>query len=219
MDLDGFVSAIVPIFLISGWIIFDKTRNLYQCQNLFQKVGWIAEKEYRTVCYSDSVRLRNMELISYIAEEQQSLSINENLRIDFSNEAERKNIEEILNLHKADVIKSYFHGFLSKSKNICKLNAKEYYFYSLYCFIYKELKEYKYQDEIYKDKEYTDKTHFNCKLTDYGRAYYKLYLITQMFVENNERTKKLFEYINPKLRNQIADYLNKNEVGFWSYRP
>lgn len=193
------------------WKLFDHFRKFNYNEQLFKNVGWIAEKDCLSVCYSGRVRLRDHDLISYIFQEQQNLAIPEDLRIDCSNKSEKASIEKILTNHKNKTMTNYFSDFLVGNKKICKLNSLEYYFYSLYCFIHKELNEYKYQDEIYMDKEYTDKTHFKCKLTDYGRAYYKLYLITCMFVEKNEKTRKLFEHINPKLKSQIMEYLRANK--------
>lgn len=216
--------ALIPCLLfftfLCSWRLFDYFKKSYMNNNMFKKVGWIAEKDCHMICYSDNVRLRDSDLISYIIKEQSNLEIPKDLYIDYSNETEKKNAEEILNIHKADVIKSYFCDFLTKSKNVCKLNSNEYYFYSLNCFIHKELNEYKHhQDKIYSDKEYTDKTHFTCQLTDYGRTFYKLYLITLIYTEKNENIKKLFEYINPKLKMNIMEHLKTNEISFWTYRP
>lgn len=218
--IDRLIFCIAFFLLLAVWKEFDHIKKLRQQQNLFQKIGWIAEKDNRNMVYSEFVRLRDYDLLSYIIEEQHNLNIPKQFCIDYSNETQKKYAEEILNLHKDDVIKLYFSDFLTKSKNICKLNSLEYYFYSLYCFIYKELKEYRhYQDKIYFGEKYTDNTHFSCKLTDFGRTYYKLYLISLMFIEGNEHTRKLFEYIDPKLKNRLMGYLENNEVVFWSYRP
>ena len=219
MEIEGLICTLITLIIIFAWRLFEYLKKLQRNQDMFKKVGWIAEKECNTMCYSDSVRLRDMELISYIMEEQKKLNLPKRFCLDYSNDNEKKDAEEILNLHKNDVIKSYFHGLLTISKNIYKLSSLEYYFYSLYCFIYKELDEHKYQDKKYTNEEYTDKTYFSCQLTDYGRTYYKLYLITFMFIEKNEKTRKLFKYINHEHKQHIAKNLDKNEVQFWTYRP
>lgn len=217
--LENVITALVPImFFFFIWFIPRCKDYIYKA-DLYKKIGWIAEKSHPMNYYKD-VDLRNEELVYYIMQEQRRLSIPEQLRIDFSNESEKKDAEEILTLHKNDVIKSYFSGFLSKSKNICKLNSIEYYFYSLYSFIDNELNEYKsYQDEIYGDKEYLEKNYFRCTLTDFGRIYYKLYLISLLYIEKNKRTRMLYEYINPEHKDHITEYIEKNEVVFWRYRP
>ena len=192
--LIGVICCIIFIAITAGWKFFDNLKEIYSMQNMFRKVGWIAEKE-RTMCYSDSINLRNMELISYIAEEQSKMNIPKQHHIDFSNDREIKNVEEILNFHKNKVVESYFHGILSKSRNICKLTPLEYYFFSLYCFLYKEVDN--------------GNSSFKWRLTDDGIAFFKLYLITNIFIESNENTRKLFEYINPNLKNLTMEHLEK----------
>ena len=220
MVIISLISVILFFSLVGIWKLFDHFRKFNYNEQLFKNVGWIAEKKNIMRCYGGRVNLRNSGLISYIFQQQKKLAIPEDLRINYSNENEKANAEEILNIHKSKILIDYFSDDLTTNKNIFKLNSLEYYFYSLFCFICSELEEYKnYQDKIYLDKEYTDKTNFKCKLTDYGRVYYKLYLITCMFVEKNEKTRKLFEYINPELKSQIMEHLRTNEVTFWSYRP
>jgi hypothetical protein len=128
-------------------------------------------------------------------EEQNKLKLSKEFCIDFSNESEKKNVEEILNFHKSKVVESYFHGFLSKSRKVCQLTSLEYYFFSLYCFLYKEV-----------DK---GNSSFKWDLNDYGKAFFKLYLITNIFVESNENTRKLFDYINPNLKKLTMEHLEK----------
>lgn len=181
--------------LLGGWKLFDHFKKLSRNENLFKKVGWIAEKESYSVCYSDRVKLRDKDLLSYLIEEQSELDIPKQYRIDFSNNSEIKNVEEILKFHKNKVVESYFQDCLSNSRKICQLKPLEYYFFSLYCFLYKEV-----------DK---GNSSFKWNLTDYGRAFFKLYLITNIFVEKNENTRKLFEYINPNLKNITMNHLEK----------
>lgn len=215
---ENVILALVPIIFFCAWFIPRCKDNIYKA-NLFYKVSWIAEKRHPMVYYKD-VDLRHEELIYYIVKEQRRLNIPEHLCIDFSNENEKNYAEEILTLHKNEVIKSYFSNFLAKSKNIRKLDSLEYYLYSLHRFLNNELNEYKTnQDKIYGDQDYSDMPYIRCTLTDFGRTYYKLFLITQMFIENNEKTRNLYKYINPEQKNHITEQLEKNEVVFWRYRP
>lgn len=219
-DFESFIIGLLCLIFFFAYILLDHLNKLSRNHNMHLKIGWIAEKDNNMMCYKDSVRLRNKELILYILEEQHNLNVPKEFCIDFSNKKEIKNAEEILDLYKNDVIKSYFHGLLTKSKNICKLDSLEYYFYSLYNFIYEELDTYKNdQDKIYMNRKHIDDSYSICQLTNYGRTYYKLYLITNIFIENNKKTRKLFEYINPDLKKHIMEYLEKNEVCFWHYRP
>lgn len=215
--MDSWIGILLFFAFLGGWKLVDHLKKSNLNENMFKKIGWIAEQYNHNI--SERVKLRDMELLSYLIEEQVNLEIPEDLRIDCSHESEKTDAEKILNSHKTEVIKNYFSDFLNINKKICKLNSLEYYFYSLYCFVYKELKEYKYQDKIYRDTKYTDKTHFNCQLTDYGRTYYKLYLITNMYIIKNEKIRSLFEYIDPNLKDQIIDHLQTNEVSFYRYRP
>ena len=191
-------------------------KKLYRNHNMYKKIGWIAEKEKTTVAYGNTdASLRSEYLIYYIVQQQRELDIPKQYCIDISNETEKANVEEILNVHKNDVVKSYFHDFLKKDKVFCKLNSLEYYMFSLNCFLQKNLENYEYIDKIYSSREYTDKTHYHRQLTDYGRTYYKLYLITKMFCKENEKTKMLIGGINS---NSIMENLKNNKVEFWSYR-
>ena len=193
--LGNMACVLIGFALLGGWRLFDHFKKLSRSENIFKKVGWIVEKESYSVCYSDRVNLRDKDLISYLIEEQSKLNIPKQHRIDFSNNSEIKNVEEILKFHKNKVVESYFQDFLSTSRNICKLKPLEYYFFLLYCFLYKEV-----------DK---GNSSFKWNLTDYGRAFFKLYLITNIFVESNENTRKLFEYINPNLKVLTMEHLEK----------
>ncbi|MBE7053427.1 MAG: hypothetical protein E7391_04040 [Ruminococcaceae bacterium] len=220
MDFESTLLCIVFFAFLGGWRFYEHLKKLHYNQNMFKKVGWIAEKENITMYYDSSVDLRNEELLYYIMQEQSNSNLSKEFRVNFANDSEKKYAEEILEYHRKSVIKSYFSNFLTKTKNICKLNSLEYYLYSLYNFICDELNEYKHnQDKIYENKEWLDETYFTCQLTDYGRTYYKLYLITHLFIIKNEKTRLLFEYINPEQKNNIMKYLQNNEVKFWSYRP
>ena len=206
------------IFFLFAKVIPAYRENKYRI-DLYKKVGWIAEKENPTRYYPSSVKLRYSDLISHIMEEQGNLDITEEFRIDYKDESEKRLTEEILELFRTEVVKSYFHDTLSKSKLVYKCTPLEYFMYRLYLFIDYNFENYEYKNKIYESREYTDKTHYNCKLTEYGRVCYKLYLITLLFIEKHEETRNLFEHINPKLKNDIMGYLKNNEVSFWSYRP
>lgn len=194
MDISNVFAGIgVAVIFLGMWIIPAYKENKYR-RDLYKKVGWIAEKEKTTVAYGGNVSLRSEDLIYYIMQQQIELDIPKQYCIDFSNISEKKNVEVILNCHKNKVVESYFHDFLSKSRKVCQLKSLEYYFFSLYCFFYNEHK---------------DESNFRWSLNDYGRAYCKLYLITTMFVESNEKIKNLFEYINPNLKKITMEHLEK----------
>lgn len=194
MDFEGaFISFLVlSIFLL--WLLYDHLKKLYRNHNMYKKIGWIAEKE-KTTDIGKDISLRSEDLIYYIMQYQRKLDTPKQYCIDFTSRSEVKNIEEILDYHKNNVIESYFHNTLSKSRKICKLTPLEYYFFSLYCFLYKEI-----------DK---GNSSFKWLSNDNGKSYFKLYLITNIFVENNENTKKLFNYINPNLKKLTMEHIEK----------
>lgn len=204
---------------LGGWRLFEHLKKHQRNQNIFKKVGWIAEKDNFTICYSSSVQLRDEDLIYYIMNEQAKLNLPEKFCLDNTNETEKKYAEEILNLHKNDVVKSYFCDFLTKSKNICNLNSLEYYMFSLNDYLHKNsnVDSYYGRTKIYKFKS-SDAPYSYYSLTDFGRTFFKLYLITNLFIQNNENTRKLYEHIDPNHKSHIMDYLEKNEVSFVSFK-
>ena len=221
MNVEGLICCLIFVTFMFGLHLFDHLKKLSFNHNMYMKIGWIAEKEHPFMSYSHTdVSLRSNELFYYIMQEQIKMDISEDFQINYLNENEKKELEKILNLYKDDVVKSYFHGFLTKSKNIFKLTPLEYFMYSLFNYLNKQLdmNETTLKDKIYDYKNRVDSYSYYT-LTEFGRVCYKVNLITRIFVENNHNTKKLFEYIDPKFKNHIIEYLEKNEVCFWSYRP
>ena len=211
--MEVFLYCLLFSALMSGIKLFDYCQKSHRSQNIFKKVGWIVEREHPMSCYSEMVRLRDEELIYYVLQEQTKMDLQKEFFLDYSNEAERMYAEKILNYHKEYVVKFYFSDFLMKNKNICKLNSLEYYMFSLYMYLNNNADTNAFHGEIYKFEK-SEKPYSYYTLTDFGRAFYKIYLITLIFTESNEKTKKLFKYIDPNFKNHIMDYLKKNEVSF-----
>ena len=196
-------------FLFLGVSIWGAHRTkLENSKNLYKKVAWIAEKSP----YNSSCRLRDFELAEYIEFEQKKLNIPQQFNIDFSNETEKEHIIKILDTHKNHVVKSYFCDRLSESKKIYNLETKNYYFLSLYNFIYNN----QYKQSLYSNREYISDYRYKCQLTEYGRVYYKLYLIIWLYVKDNEQIKNFFEYIDKEKENYILEILEKNEAYFFN---
>lgn len=207
----GFFS---PFIVIAGWMLFERIKNFYFGKDMFGKIGWIAKRRSNMRNYSSNVGLRDEDLLTYICKEQRKLNIPENLQLDYSNETEKENAEKILESHKVYVIGSYFSDDLQKSKNIYKLKSLEYYMFSLHCFLRPEVIEHRdYERKIY-SFESRSRPYSYYTLTDYGKTYYKLYLITLMFVENNPNTRKLFEHIDPNHKKHIMDDIEKSKSSF-----
>ena len=210
-------TLLVVLLFITVAIVFkaaDYCIKSSRRENMYKKVGWIAEKKNPMYHYKN-VNLRYNELTYYIMRQQAELSLPKEFCIDFTNEDEKMCVEKILDIHKDYVVKMYFSDFLPDGKLVCKLTQEEYYIYSLYDFLYHNLDErdLRYLGDIYKFKE-KDKPYSTYTLTEVGRTSYKIYLIALMFIESHEKTKNLFKYINPNLKAHIMDYLKTNEITF-----
>lgn len=183
--------------------------KLDEKQSLHNKVAWIYDR--RLNVGFNYTHLRDSELYEYIEIHQRELNIPRQYRIDFSNETEKEYLSKILDKHKEHVIEYYFYNRLKETKEIHYLNSLEYYFFSLHCFVYGNLSDYK-DNDAYEKKEYISDWQFKCQLTEYGRVYYKLELITRSYIESNDKVQKLFESIDKERKNRIMETLNKNEV-------
>ena len=180
--------------------------KLDEKQNLHEKVAWISKRYYGHLC---PPHLRDRELYKYIEVEQRVQNIPPQYRIDFSNETEKECLKQILNKHKSHVVEYYFYDRL-KTKDIYNLKSLEYYFFSLSCFVFDKLSNFK-DDDIYEKEVRISSHEFRYQLSEYGRVYYKLELIVQSYVENNNKVRKLFEYIDKKRKNIIMEILDTNE--------
>lgn len=187
--------------------------KLDERRNMHEKVAWISDIYY----FPNGMRpphLRDWKLHEYIEIEQRNQQIPLHYRIDFSNEIEKEHLNKILNKHKEHVIEYYFCNRLKETKDIYELKSLEYYFFSLHCFVYDNLCYYK-DNDAYEKKEYISDWQFKSQLTEYGRVYYKLELITHSYIECNAKVQNLFEHINKERKNLIMETLNKNEVSNW----
>lgn len=205
----------LSIFLLIPIIIYLKKCVLNY--NLFKKVGWIiAPWRERNLPSRD-----NTSLLDEIVYKQQDLKIPNEFRLDLrDNKTEIQHTEEILEVFKKHIYERYFGGYLSNTQKIRNLNEDWYFMYRLFAFLgeYAEYDNYELRDKIYK-YESTDDSYRTYSLTDFGRTFYKLYLISLLYVENNQYTRKLYEYIDPKLKEHLKSYLESNVVTFWNYRP
>lgn len=208
------VGVIALLYLCFCAYAYHK-HKLDEKQSLHNKVAWIAERKK----YGEfSSNLRDSELVEYIRFENTNQNVPQQYRIDFSNETEKEYLSKILDKHKEHTIEKYFCNRLKETEDICQLKSLEYYFFSLHCFVYDNTSSYK-DTESYCKKEYISDWQFKCQLSEYGRVYYKLELITRAYIENNEQVQKLFGYIDKERQNHIMETLDKNEVSFLSYRP
>ena len=207
------IAVCVSFFFLTLCILQFSIKKFYNSKNLYKKIAWISEKEPLNFCSKGEIALRDFELIDYIQREQNILNIPKQYCINFSDNTEKNNLIQILNSHKERVVKSYFLNMLTESDEIYRLENIEYYFYSLYCYISNILCEYNPSD-IYHNKEYTSDCVFKCQLSDVGRVYYKLQLITQLYIGNNKNIRDPYGNGIDYRINNIKEHLDKNEVVF-----
>lgn len=197
--LEGLIAGLVFYVFMFCWKITDNYRLFTHNENIFKKVGWISFKEPPGF-YSKRADLRDEDLIYYIMVEQYNLDILNNYPLEITTQEEHL-VEDILEVYRKNVIRSYFLDILSNNKELTKLSSIEYFMFSLCTFLqtYTVTKcaESKY---VFNKKIYS----VDYKLTDFGKVYYKVYLITRLFCEKNEKTKNFLGGITS---NQIIEYI------------
>ena len=181
-------------------------------RNLFDKVQWIATKSFED---SNSYIIVRDNLFEYIEQAQFSLNVEENFCIDFSNEQEKDFICKILDIHKQNIIDSFFRNSLTKHKDYYNLNNLEYYMFHLMNFLEKNERRDKFNEKVLYEFFHKDEVYRTYKLTDYGISYQKLYYITFLFCANNEKTKLLLDNANHTL-NGIKKIIETREIQYWS---
>lgn len=201
----SFISLAFIYLWVCAYIYYrQKTDDL---QNIYRKISWIYDK--------NSYTNRGLNLYEYIEIEQNNQGVPHKYHIDFSSETEKLYLSQILNDFKEQSIESYFCNRLRETKAIYNLSPLEYYFFSLYCFVERNL-SYGHTSKLYEKKECISDYEFRCQLTEYGKTHYKLALIAISYIQNNKQTQKLFNYIDSK---RFSKVLDQNETIFLSYRP
>lgn len=214
--MEDFLFGVVAVLIVILFPVIGYIKKCILNYSLFVKVGWIIAP-YR----ARNLNSRSMTLEDNIIFIQQDLEMPMEFRLDLrNNKAEMKHTKEILDFFKQYISEQYFGGYLSNAQKIRNLNDDWYFMYSLFVFSdeYSKYDNTKLRDKIYK-YESTDGSYHTHSLTDFGRAFYKIYLISLLYVENNQYTRKLYKYIDPKLKEHLKSYLNSNKVTFWNYRP
>lgn len=171
--------------------------------------------------YERSTTKSDYDLYSVVRSEQAKMKLYEHKQdyiLDTNNEQEKSYVKELLDIYAKGMIKSYFNGLQYTDKKCYELDSNEHFMFSLYCFLSCEYDtmDWKLKDKVYRDKdEEIDGVHFNRHLTDFGRAYYKLWYITTKFCKSNSYTKDLPQILTAE---NIEDILKSNKVGFFSIR-
>lgn len=167
--------------IIGGCIKERYLANIYK-HDLKTKVSWIATKEHR---YDD--------LDTFIAEAQYELKIEGKSQIDFS--TEKDYICDILEIHKQEVIESYFRDALNTGKNIYRLDSLEYYMWSLWKFLERDL-NCSFRLNLLGEDMYNrlpdDGNSTTYVFSQNGAAYLKLYYVVSLFCVNNDNIKHFF---------------------------
>lgn len=212
MTLETVMPTLLAIlFVFFVWFIPYYTEKR-QKEHLFTCIQFIQEKAETKSEY---------DLYSFVQSQQAKMKLFEHKQeyiLNNNNEQEKLYAKEILETFANNIIKSYFNGLRYTDKKCYKLNDREHSMFSLWCFLSKDYDtmDWKLKDKVYTDREEIDSTHFNLLLSDFGRAYYKLYYIATKFCEENYYTKDSYRVTTSK---HIEDYLKNNKVGFWRYRP
>ena len=224
MSESDWILFFLIVLIFGGAILFYRLYQFYRCKNIFKKIQWIATKSTEQPKYSNCCYGCN-NLIYYLADETCNLKIPKEYQITFSYNEETLVVEEILEMFKSLKIDGFFKedrtSLSQKDKFYYELNSLEYHMLSLYCFLgdIEDLDEVhrNLRDKVYEnEREYTDNSHYNLNLTDFGVAYYKLLLITRMFCEKNEKIKNRLGSMNSDC---IMKHLDTKKVGYWTYRP
>ena len=220
--VDGIICLTLWILLIVGHHVYKIVRESIYRKDYYRKIGWITQKEKLGRFYNPTVNLRDEDLLYYIKKQEDKLKISESYRIDSSSEQVKKDIDEILKVFQNDKLEDYFSDLLKKERRFLKLTSLEYFMFSLGCFLssfvaidYYDRNHPEFKDKIYSSREYTDNSNFNEHLTDFGITCYKLLLITQVFLQKNEKFKKFDLRLDSDYTMSIID---RKKAGFWSYR-
>lgn len=214
--MENMIYAIISVSIILLIILFRYIKKWFLNYGLFKKVGWIIAINRER----DLPQRWTGTLLDEIIYKQQDLKIPKDFCLSRDNEAEKEHTEEILDAFKKDISELYFGGYLSNTQKIRNLQEDWYFMYRLFVFCERnsEYDNYKFREKIYK-YESTDGSYSTYGLTDYGLTFYKLYLISLLYVEDNPYTRKLYEYIDPKLKEHLKSYIKTKNIKFWSYRP
>lgn len=209
------VWSIIILFkeLYSSIYDINYFQRKFEC-DLKDKVRWIAIEFFKD---GSSHTLVRDHLFEYIEREQRNLCVENNYRIDFSNEKELDMVYEILETHKQNVIHSFVCNSLKKSKEIYKLNNIEHYMFILMKYLHKNKYNDKFNNNIMHEFLQEDDIYRTHKLTDFGVIYHKLYYISTLFCMNNEKTKVLVTDSQFML-DGIKGNIENGEIKFWSHR-
>ena len=197
---------------------FNKTKC--EC-DFFDKVRWIALKDNP---YCANITNRDEDFISYIAQEQYRLEIDDIYGLNFANANELEYVIRILDAHKENVIELFFLGSLSKDKVFSNLNYLEYYMFSLFSFLSKKQLDDYYIGKIFNGNKiyHHERTEHRgesiYKFTDIALSYHKLFYIVSVFCVTNDKIKPLISSPNHLIK-CIKESLDIKEIKVWHYRP
>ena len=214
--MENIIYGIISVSIFPLIILFRYIKKWFLNYGLFKKVGWIIALNRKR----DLPQRCTGSLLDEIIYKQQKLEMPREFWLLRDNETEAKCTEEILDVFKKDISELYFGGYLSNTQKIRNLQEDGYFMYRMFVFCdkYSGYDNYKLRDKIYK-YESCDGSYSTYSLTDYGVTFYKLYLISLLYVEDNPYTRKLYEYIDPKLKEHLKSYIKTKNIKFWSYRP
>lgn len=200
----GICCSLLFLAIIIIWECVNKSRKNELSMALYERVQWCATKNNNYRCFSLKENIYNeLEKI----ESQYRLSESDPLCF----------VDELLLKYRENLIDSYFSDRLSKSKQILVLPCKEYFFFTLLCYLKKHECETSFcGHDMYDLIHRTNYGQWGGQLysatysiTDYGLVYQKLYYTVARFCEENEYTKKL---INCNLTQTIKKCIDTREI-------
>lgn len=215
--MSDFVLAIAFILVLVLFMFFHKLHKFYKAENIYKKMKWICEKATKNRKCADCDNL-----LYYLNNQTHELKIPYDYQLLFRT-TEEAYASVILERFKKSKLNSLFrqdmNSLTTMYKEWYKISDLDYFMLSLFGYleVNAESSSYYYSDKIYKRNMHKgDSSYSYYNLTDFGRAYFKLFLITALYCENNANTKPFIR--NPQAQH-IKSYLDTNEICFWRYRP
>ena len=211
--MTDFELCIVAILAFVLFYVFYNLHKYIKAENLYKKMKWICEKSTKKRKCIDSDNL-----LYYLNDQTFELKIPNNYQLLFGT-TEIAYASVILERFRKSKLDSLFRHDINSlttwDKEWYKLSDLDYFMLSLFGYLEENAKcsSYYYSNKIYKwNMIKSNSTYDYYYLTNFGRVYFKIYLITAIYCENNTNTKTFI--CNPQSRH-IKSYLDTNEIAFW----
>lgn len=162
--MDGFVAALVLLFIcVSVWA-FTTWRKLNNTERLKELVTW-------SVFESDGAR-GNMPLWAHL-KNAQVYNVSDQYRIN--GDEEWATVKEVIERYQKELTQSYFDGRLWNPKSVYGIDGKDYFLYMLYVY-------------LCENANYGQNTVFSLRSNEIGNrsiVFHKMRYITYMYCKGN----------------------------------